>query len=79
MKFPLLLLACFAGVGVLATAGAQPLSLADALRAGESQAPRLAAQRFAVDSAGRAVQDRGPGPRLACDPAPGAEDQRKLT
>ena len=55
MKFPLLLLACFAGVGVLATAGAQPLSLADALRAGESQAPRLAAQRFAVDSAGQQV------------------------
>ena len=66
MKFPLLLLACFAGVGVLATAGAQPLSLADALRAGESQAPRLAAQRFAVDSAGQQVGRARelPDPRL---------------
>ncbi len=45
---------------------AQPLSLADALRAGEAQAPRLAAQRFAVTAAGQQMGRAGelPDPRL---------------
>lgn len=37
------------------TACAQPLSLDEALRAGEAQSPRLAAQRHMVDSAGQQV------------------------
>ena len=46
--------------------GAQTLSLDDALRAGETQAPRLAAQRFAVTAAGHQVGRAGelPDPRL---------------
>lgn len=46
--------------------GAQPLSLDDALRAGEAQAPRLAAQRSAVDAAGQQVGRASelPDPRL---------------
>ena len=59
MNLPRLLFANLAGFVVLVSfgipLGAQPLSLTDALRAGESQAPRLAAQRFAVDSAGQQI------------------------
>lgn len=46
--------------------GAQPLSLEEALRAGEAQSPRLAAQRHMVDSAGQQVGRAGelPDPKL---------------
>ena len=58
----------FASLALLAAAplGAQTLSLQDALRAGEAQAPRLAAQRFAVTAAGQQVGRAGelPDPRL---------------
>ena len=70
MNLPRLLFANLAGFVVLVSfgipLGAQPLSLTDALRAGESQAPRLAAQRFAVDSAGQQIGRAGelPDPRL---------------
>ena len=58
------LMAGFAPLG--APLAAQTLSLVDALRAGESQAPRLAAQRHAVSSAGFQVGRAGelPDPRL---------------
>jgi outer membrane protein TolC len=48
------------------TACAQPLSLDEALRAGEAQSPRLAAQRHMVDSAGQQVGRARelPDPRL---------------
>src|SRR5687768_10420570 len=48
------------------TAYAQPLSLDEALRAGEAQSPRLAAQRHMVDSAGQQVGRARelPDPRL---------------
>ena len=58
----------FASLALLAAAplGAQTLSLQEALRAGEAQAPRLAAQRFAVTAAGQQVGRAGelPDPRL---------------
>jgi outer membrane protein TolC len=58
----------FASLALLAAAplGAQTLSLDAALRAGEAQAPRLAAQRFAVTAAGQQVGRAGelPDPRL---------------
>ncbi len=58
----------FACAALLASfqASAQALSLADALRSGEAQAPRLAAQRFAMASAGHQVGRAGelPDPRL---------------
>ena len=59
----------YAGFALLVGAaplGAQTLSLDDALRAGEAQAPRLAAQRFAVTAAGQQVGRAGelPDPRL---------------
>lgn len=45
---------------------AQPLSLEEALRAGEAQSPRLAAQRHMLDSAGHQVGRAGelPDPKL---------------
>src|SRR5471032_734508 len=58
----------FASLALLAAAplDAQTLSLQEALRAGEAQAPRLAAQRFAVTAAGHQVRRAGelPDPRL---------------
>ena len=65
MKLPYWLAASIALLASHA-ANAQTLSLTDALRAGEAQAPRLAAQRFAMASAGYQV-DRAaelPDPRL---------------
>src|SRR6185436_754079 len=66
MKCSHLLFAGLAGLAANAYVGAQPLSIDDALRAGEAQAPRLAAQRFAVTAAGQQVGRAGelPDPRL---------------
>lgn len=65
-NFLLASLATLAFVTPAAPLGAQPLTLADALRAGEAQAPRLAAQRFAIAAAGEQVGRAGelPDPRL---------------
>jgi outer membrane protein TolC len=65
VKLPSLLFAGLAGL-VAAPLGAQTLSLAEALRAGEAQAPRLAAQRHAVSSAGYQVARASelPDPKL---------------
>jgi outer membrane protein, heavy metal efflux system len=58
----------FAGIGLAASTPlwAQSLSLADALRSGVAQAPRLAAQRYAVISAGHQIGRAAelPDPRL---------------
>ncbi len=58
----------FAGILALASAplGAQSLTLADALLAGEAQAPRLTAQRYAIGSASYQVKRARelPDPRL---------------
>ena len=64
MKSPRLLFAVL--VAASAPLYAQPLSLADALRAGEARAPRLAAQRFAIAAAGHQVGRASelPDPRL---------------
>ena len=53
-------------LAIAAPLGAQTLSLAEALRAGEAQAPRLAAQRFAISAASQQVGRAGelPDPRL---------------
>src|SRR4051812_27725152 len=51
MKFPSLLFAGLAALAISAHGIAQPLSLQDALRAGEAQAPRIAAQGHAVNAA----------------------------
>ena len=60
------LLSCTALALAAAPLGAQPLSLDEALRAGEVQSPRLAAQRFALSAVeqqvGRAAEL--PDPRL---------------
>ena len=66
MKASHLLSAGLAGLAIATHAGAQPLTLADALRSGEAQAPRLAAQRHAVTSASFQVARVGelPDPRL---------------
>jgi len=65
VKFSSLLFAGLFGLAA-AQAGAQTLSLADALRAGEAQAPRLAAQRHVVAAAGYQVDrvSELPDPRL---------------
>ena len=58
---------CAALVGLsTAPLGAQTLSIEDALLAGEAQAPRLTAQRFAVNAAGYQIGRAGelPDPRL---------------
>jgi len=65
-----LICASLAGVAALASmgaaCGAEPLSLAEALRAGQAQAPRLAAQRFAIAAADQQVGRAGelPDPKL---------------
>ena len=66
MNISRLLFAALAGLGVCPSLGAQDLSLADALRSGETQAPRLAAQRFALSAAGHQIGRAGelPDPRL---------------
>lgn len=66
MNFPPLLFASLVGLAVHAHAVAQPLTLSDALRAGEAQAPRLAAQRHAVTAAGYQLGRASelPDPRL---------------
>lgn len=59
-------LACAALLAGAPCALAQPLSLADALRASEAESPRLAARRHAVSAAGEMVGRAGelPDPKL---------------
>ncbi len=66
MKAIPLLFAGLLGLAAGADAAAQPLSLNDALRAGEAQAPRLAAQRHAITAASYQVSRVAelPDPRL---------------
>ena len=56
----------FVGLLYCVAVGAQPLSIEDALRAGEAHSPRLAAQRHAVDAASEQVGRARelPDPRL---------------
>lgn len=58
--------ATFVAMLYCAVAGAQPLSLEEALRAGDAHSPRLAAQRAAVSAAGEQVSRARelPDPRL---------------
>ena len=67
MKVSHLLFAALIGLTANAKPGAQTLSIADALRAGEAQAPRLAAQRFALTAAEYQIGRGGelPDPKLS--------------
>jgi outer membrane protein, heavy metal efflux system len=66
MRYAFVVVAAITASGVGARAGAQALSLDEALRLGEEQSPRIEAQRFAVTSAQEQVGRAGelPDPKL---------------
>ena len=66
MHFSRFVVASLCGLAATVTLGAPPLSLQDALYAGEAQAPRLTAQRYAMNAADYQTGRAGelPDPRL---------------